>query len=193
MKTEEKIVRAALKQFETHGFAAATTKSIAAEAGVAEITLFRYFGDKKTLFIKVAAYVAGIFGLMEIPDVKTGELHGDMLLLCRAMLHQFIRFNALFRMLIFEAKKYEDIRAVLVEVRGRALKNIQALAGRYTDADSRQLADRTEWLGNSLLGTSICYCMFHSAEDEDAFVDKHAGIIAGAFVDTIKTLEDIKP
>ena len=50
MDTEKKLVLAALKQFETHGFMAATTKAIAAEAGVAEVTLFRYFGDKKSLF-----------------------------------------------------------------------------------------------------------------------------------------------
>ena len=33
MDTEEKLVLAALRQFEKHGFIAATTKAIAAEAG----------------------------------------------------------------------------------------------------------------------------------------------------------------
>ena len=187
MGTEEKLVLAALRQFETHGFIAATTKSIAAEAGVAEVTLFRYFGDKKSLFLKVAAYVAGDFGLMEIPNAKTGDFHRDMLGLSRSLLQKFIRFNALFRMLIFEAKKYEDIRAILMKIRNRALSNIQKLVGSYADADAEWAGNCTEWLGNSLMGTSVCYCLFHSDEDEDAFVNTHAGIIADAFISMIKT------
>ncbi len=187
METEEKLILAALRQFETHGFNAATTKSIAAEAGVAEVTLFRYFGDKKSLFFKVATHIAGEFGLVEIPNAKTGDFRQDMLGLCRSLLHKFIRFNALFRMLIFEAKKYEDIRAILVKIRGRALANIQKLAGNYTNADGEWARNCTEWLGNSLMGTSICYCLFHSAEDEDAFVNTHAGIIADAFIHKIET------
>ena len=50
MKTEDKNILAAMRMFETCGFAAATTKAIAAEAGVAEVTLFRIFGDKRKLF-----------------------------------------------------------------------------------------------------------------------------------------------
>ena len=187
MDTEEKLVLAALRQFETHGFIAATTKSIAAEAGVAEVTLFRYFGDKKSLFLKVAAYIARDFGIMRIPNVKTGDFREDMLALCNNLLHKFIHFNALFRMLIFEAKKYEDIRVVLSDIRGKALHNIQKLADGYHNADGAWAKNCTEWLGNSLMGTSICYCLFHSAEDEDAFVDTHAGIIATAFIERINT------
>ncbi|HPJ01437.1 MAG TPA: TetR/AcrR family transcriptional regulator [Candidatus Limiplasma sp.] len=189
METEERIILAALRQFETHGFMAATTKSIAAEAGVAEVTLFRTFGDKKSLFLKVASYLAGNFGLMEIPNVKTGDYRQDMLGLCQTLLRNFIRFNALFRMLIFEAKKYEDIRVVLLEIRGKALQNIQTLAGHYASAPDAVLESCTEWLGNSLIGSSIAFCLFHSAEDEDAYVNTHAEIIADAYIEKIKTTE----
>ena len=193
MDTEEKLVLAALRQFEIHGFIAATTKSIAAEAGVAEVTLFRCFGDKKSLFLKVVTYIAGEFGLMTVPNVKTGNYHEDMLAFCRTLLYKFIRFNALFRMLIFEAKKYEDIRAVLAEVRGKALNNFRKLTGHYGKADGTWAESCTEWLGNALMGTSICYCLFHSTEDEDAFVNTHAGIIAGAFIERIHTIKEVKP
>ena len=158
MGTEEKIILAALRQFETHGFIAATTKSIAAEAGVAEVTLFRTFGDKKSLFLKVASYIAGNFGLMEIPNVKTGDCRQDMLGLCQTLLGNFIRFNALFRMLIFEAKKYEDIRVVLMDIRAKALHNIQTLAGQYMNAPDAVMETCTEWLGNSLIGSSVAFC-----------------------------------
>ncbi len=50
MGTREKIMEAARDLFEQKGFAAATTKEIAAQAGVSEVTLFRHFESKRSLF-----------------------------------------------------------------------------------------------------------------------------------------------
>jgi AcrR family transcriptional regulator len=47
---QEKLVRAALEIFAAEGYAAATTRAIAARAGVAEKTLFHAFGSKAGLF-----------------------------------------------------------------------------------------------------------------------------------------------
>lgn len=182
METEEKIIRAALRQFEERGFTAATTKAIAADAGVAEVTLFRIFGDKQTLFIRVLQTVAAEFGLMKIPDAATGDFRRDMQTLCQGLLRHFIRYNALFRMLIFEVKNHEDIRLVLRDVRGRSLLNMQALAGRYIGTSGAELAGRVECMGNALMGASLSYCVFHSTEDANAFIQTHAGMIADAFI-----------
>ena len=89
METEEKIIRAALRQFEVHGFSAATTKAIAAEAGVAEVTLFRIFGDKRTLFLRVVNHIAGEFGVMDIPNAATGDFRLDIVRLCRGLLSPY--------------------------------------------------------------------------------------------------------
>ena len=48
--THEKIIYAARTLFEKNGFASATTKEIAALAGVSEVTLFRHFENKRKLF-----------------------------------------------------------------------------------------------------------------------------------------------
>ena len=50
MGTKEKIMEAARELFEQKGFAAATTKEIASLAGVSEVTLFRHFESKRSLF-----------------------------------------------------------------------------------------------------------------------------------------------
>jgi AcrR family transcriptional regulator len=50
MGTKEKIMEAARELFEQKGFAAATTKEIATRAGVSEVTLFRHFSSKRSLF-----------------------------------------------------------------------------------------------------------------------------------------------
>lgn len=49
-ETRIKIMSIALKLFSRQGYAKATTKQIAEEAGVNEITLFRHFGNKENLF-----------------------------------------------------------------------------------------------------------------------------------------------
>lgn len=51
--TREKIIKSALKLFSQKGFLGTTTKEIAKEAGVAEVTLFRYFQSKENLFNEV--------------------------------------------------------------------------------------------------------------------------------------------
>lgn len=47
--TEEKIIDATFHILEKEGVQKATTKRIAAEAGVNEVTIFRKFGNKKNL------------------------------------------------------------------------------------------------------------------------------------------------
>ncbi len=49
-ETRGRIIAAARKLFEEKGFAAATTKQIAALAGLSEVTLFRHFETKRALF-----------------------------------------------------------------------------------------------------------------------------------------------
>lgn len=46
--TEQRILDAALRVFASEGFTGATTRRIAEEANVAEVTLFRKFKSKKT-------------------------------------------------------------------------------------------------------------------------------------------------
>ncbi len=49
-RTKERILASALKLISTNGYGGASTRNIAAEAGVAEVTLFRHFSTKEQLF-----------------------------------------------------------------------------------------------------------------------------------------------
>ena len=55
-KTEEKIVNAAFSIIQEEGISKATTKRIAAEAGVNEVTIFRKFNNKQNLIEITKAY-----------------------------------------------------------------------------------------------------------------------------------------
>ena len=49
MISRERILEAAARVYARHGFRGATTRRIAIEAGVNEVTLFRTFGSKSVL------------------------------------------------------------------------------------------------------------------------------------------------
>jgi len=51
--TDERLLQATLKLISEKGYLRATTKDIAREAGVTEVTLFRHFGSKERLFEEV--------------------------------------------------------------------------------------------------------------------------------------------
>jgi AcrR family transcriptional regulator len=55
-ETRKKIMAVALKLFSKEGYVKATTKQIAEEADVNEITLFRHFGNKENLFHETLEY-----------------------------------------------------------------------------------------------------------------------------------------
>lgn len=50
LNTSEKILEAAMRLFSEKGYKAVTTKKIAKEAGVCEMTIFRHFDNKRNLF-----------------------------------------------------------------------------------------------------------------------------------------------
>lgn len=71
MTTREKILETALKLFSEKGYLGATTKKIAKEAGLAEVTLFRHFASKEKLFEEVinkGSFLPALKGLM--PEIR---------------------------------------------------------------------------------------------------------------------------
>ncbi|MBQ6098379.1 TetR/AcrR family transcriptional regulator [Methanobrevibacter sp.] len=59
--TDEKIIKATFKILQEEGFAKATTKKIAAEAGVNEVTIFRNFKNKNNLVESTKDYYLDLF------------------------------------------------------------------------------------------------------------------------------------
>lgn len=77
MDVREKILRAAVTVFAEVGFRGATTRRIAQEAGVNEITLFRHFGSKDKLLHEAISRhdLAPVFpDLPEVPRRPRAEL-----------------------------------------------------------------------------------------------------------------------
>jgi AcrR family transcriptional regulator len=69
--TRDRILDAGLKLFSKKGYLGATTKEIAAKAGVAELTVFRHFSSKQKLFeeiIRRYSFLPALKGLL--PQLK---------------------------------------------------------------------------------------------------------------------------
>jgi AcrR family transcriptional regulator len=68
MEIRDRILEAARQVYAKHGFRGATTRLIAAEAGVNEVTLFRLFGSKAVLFETVMRHHVAQSPMPLLPD-----------------------------------------------------------------------------------------------------------------------------
>ena len=73
MDVRERLLQAAVRVFEESGSRGATTRRIAAEAGVNEITLFRHFGSKSALLGEALAEAGSTEVETGLPDEPRGE------------------------------------------------------------------------------------------------------------------------
>lgn len=107
MSTKERILVAALKIFSQRGLAA-TTKEIAREAGVNEITLFRHFESKQNL---VAAVTLDMLRhqaeSLERIDLANPDLQRDVTRIAKAYDRSVSRYMGFIRALIAQPAKPE--------------------------------------------------------------------------------------
>jgi len=66
---KERVIRAAIEEFQMHGFEKAKVESIAQNAGVAKGSIYQYFEDKKELFLYSVTWAIEYF--MKIIDRQT--------------------------------------------------------------------------------------------------------------------------
>ena len=71
MERREELLRAAARVYARHGYRGSTTRRIADEAGVNEITIFRQFGTKDTLIHEAIASCGLGDALAQLPKVPT--------------------------------------------------------------------------------------------------------------------------
>ncbi len=86
-ETRQRILDAALKVFVEQGYKGATTRRIAQEADVNEVTIFRHFGNKLKL---IEAVLENIFDGGEIERVIQEQLTGDIRTDLQLLMKHFI-------------------------------------------------------------------------------------------------------
>jgi AcrR family transcriptional regulator len=143
----ERILEAALVAFRTQGYARTTTQHIASQAGVAEVTLFRHFQTKQTLFEAVVGQMGSTATLNEIEANITGDLYNDLRVIGRALLGYFSGQRDTIAMLMFESTHFPEMQNALVHNAGHTFHLLHTLfeqemaAGRIREQDVRVLVE----------------------------------------------------
>jgi AcrR family transcriptional regulator len=113
-ETKERLLQATLKLISEKGYLGATTREIAHEAGVTELTLFRHFGSKEKLFEELLKSYTFLPKLKELlPGLEGLSCEQALTMIARRFLLTLKERKAMISILFSEVTTYpEKIRIV---------------------------------------------------------------------------------
>jgi AcrR family transcriptional regulator len=159
--TRDKILEASLKLFSQKGFLGATTREIAREAGVAEVTLFRHFPSKEALFEEVIrrySFLPALKGIL--PGLERAGYEEAILEIARRFLERLEERKDLIRIMLAERHHYpSQVKGI---VRGFLGEMIRMLADYFRQLQARGiLRDFDPDVGaKAFLGSLFAYVNF---------------------------------
>lgn len=108
MDIRQRLLQATLDVFAETGYRGATTRRIAQQAGVNEVTLFRQFGSKDQL-IQEALQCAGHFGEQARLPAEPKDPRRELTQFCLIHAQQFSAGRALVRKVLSEIEEHPEI------------------------------------------------------------------------------------
>lgn len=192
VSTRDKLLEAAMRVFARDGIHAATTRAIAQEAGVNEVTLFRHFQNKDGLLSEVMKAAVQIHHQHSLGDEAewTGNLKKNLKRFAEGFYAMLERDEAFIRTMIGEARRHpEHSKRVIMEavkpVRARFIANLQSAqkAGqvrRGLDLATTADAFTAMLLGGMLRNTGHCVEEYSPSEYVATCVDIFAAGLAPA-------------
>lgn len=147
--TDEKIIRATFKIIQEEGIQKATTKKIAAEAGVNEVTIFRNFENKRNLIETTKEFymAALIEKLSETFDFSEDETIEDYLKKCFEGVSNFSEDDfSIIRVAVRETRDVPDKKLLISRITDAILKklieffNLQLDKGLIKDVDPKPIS-----------------------------------------------------
>src|SRR5689334_12031869 len=107
MDIRDRIIAATKRVYAAHGFRGATTRLIAIEAGVNEVTLFRTFGSKAALFQELMRDLAASTSVARLPE-EPNDPERELTEWCAATLAQMRETRSFIRKSIAELEERPD-------------------------------------------------------------------------------------
>ena len=157
----EKILLAASKLFAEIGYDGTTTKAIAIEAKVNEVTLFRSFGSKEALFRTILIETSPFNDIKKAVNFDAeGSIESVIYRNIRPVLTTMVQNRHFFMMLIGEIWRHSEIRK---EFREEVMANtVQFLAGNLKKMmDEGRLRTTDPFIAaSSLIGMVQSYFLF---------------------------------
>ena len=128
-ETRQRILQAAAQVFAEAGYARATTRALAAAAGVNEVTLFRHFGNKQNLFAAVIEQFGGPAVTTALEAQLTGGYRQDLLTIGAQLLEVLMERKDALRLMLCEATHFPEVQAVMVQ----NPRQIRLMLAKYLD------------------------------------------------------------
>lgn len=113
------------------GYDRATTKQMAAAAGVSEVTLFRRYGSKAELVTKAMQFVAAEMNFESVVHYS-GDVHQDLLGIVTRYRTLTERYGQLMEVLISEMRRHPELQTAMARPL-QVLQLIGALIQRYQE------------------------------------------------------------
>lgn len=133
MEIRERILKAAVKVYGEVGFRGATTRRIAEEAGVNEVTLFRNFGSKSAL-LHEAVHAAGLVPNSPMLPSDPGDYRAELLAWSLAHYADLVTKRPLIRTCLGECEEHPEIlspaESTALKSRGTVMAYLAALQSR---------------------------------------------------------------
>ncbi len=171
MDIRDRILEAAARVYALHGYRGATTRLIANEAGVNEVTLFRTFGSKDSLFEELARGQANAAVVAELPE-RPVHPERELTKWCRSVLDTLTQHRSFLRKSMSEMEE----RPLAAEAACKGPNCASEMLERYVEAlKTHRLAHpegETEtaisMFMSSLFGDAMCREMMPGAFPEPA-------------------------
>lgn len=172
-RTDERIITAAADLMRRRGFEKMTVDEVAAEAGVGKATVYRRWPSKDDLAVAAMDRLYSV----EIPDVDTGSIRGDLTATYRSVL-TFVgspEGSAYLRMCITESVRDERIAALYRTSTEQAEAQARKMYLRAIDrGEVRADLDLdlcVQWLGGLIATRTITNRPLPTLDDVDALVE----------------------
>ena len=137
MNVRESLLRAAIKVFAETGTHGATTRRIAREAGVNEVTLFRHFKSKDDLLHAAVQHFAAHATTDTLPGTPE-DPRAELIAWCRRHHRELYRLRALIRRSMGEFDDYPENCSLCMQASGRIADELVGYLGRLR---ARGMAD----------------------------------------------------
>ena len=185
MEIRDRILEAAKRVYAKHGFRGATTRLIAIEADVNEVTLFRTFGSKAALFDSLMQSHVAQSPLPVLPDEPTHP-ESEIVRWCTAVLANLREHGSILRKSIGELEERPDAAVSMCEgpnCAGMLLTDyvlrLQSLGVADADAD---IQTAVSMLMSSLFGDALMRDIIPNAfpNERDEAPARYVGIFLRA-------------
>ena len=131
--TRERILDAALRRFGRFGYVRTTTRAVAADAGINEVTLFRHFGNKRNLLLGCIQHMQKEGFVANFQQHLTGEYASDILVMAKAQAADMVRRYHVVRLLLCDSGEIPEVREIVQASSGQNAAQLAAFFQRQIE------------------------------------------------------------